>query len=156
MAWCWNTVTLSFLGTFAKLREKNIPFILTVCLSVRKQQLGSHWTNFYKILYLSVFRKSVQKIQVSLKSDKSNGYFTLRTIYISHSLLRMRNVSHQICREIKKTHIQCSITFFLTRAFYEIMRENIVEPDRLQVTIKYGTCTLHAGYLGLQTHTQNM
>ena len=28
------------------------------------------------------FRKSVQKIQVSLKSDKNNGYFTLKTMYI--------------------------------------------------------------------------
>jgi hypothetical protein len=26
--------------------------------------------------YLSIFRKSVQKIQFSFKSDKNNGYFT--------------------------------------------------------------------------------
>jgi len=25
---------------------------------------------------MSIFRKSVEKIQVSLKSDKNNGYFT--------------------------------------------------------------------------------
>jgi len=32
---------------------------------------------------LSIFRKSVEKIQVSLKSDKNNGYFTwCRPIYI--------------------------------------------------------------------------
>jgi hypothetical protein len=46
------------------------------------EQLGSHWTNFYKILYLSIFWKSVEKIQVSLKSDKNNGYFTRRPVYI--------------------------------------------------------------------------
>ena len=33
-------------------------------------------------LILGVFRKSVEKIQVSLKSDKNNGYFTWKPIYI--------------------------------------------------------------------------
>ena len=42
------------------------------------------------------FRKSVEKIQVSLKSVKNNGYFTSRPIYI--------------CEKIK-THDLCSITF---------------------------------------------
>jgi hypothetical protein len=27
-------------------------------LSVRREQLGSHWTDFYEILYLSIIRKS--------------------------------------------------------------------------------------------------
>jgi len=31
---------------------------------------------FYEILYLIIFRKYVEKIQVSLKSDKNNEYFT--------------------------------------------------------------------------------
>jgi len=31
---------------------------------------------------LSIFRKSVEKIQVSLKSDKNNRYFTWRPICI--------------------------------------------------------------------------
>jgi hypothetical protein len=35
-----------------------------VCPSVRMQQLGSHWTNFREILYLSIFRKCVEKNQV--------------------------------------------------------------------------------------------
>jgi hypothetical protein len=44
---------------------------------VRMEQLSSHWTDFDEIWYLSFFfRKSVEKIQVSLKSDNSNGYFT--------------------------------------------------------------------------------
>ena len=35
------------------------------CLSCRTEQLGSHWTDFHEIIYLSLFfRKSVQKIQV--------------------------------------------------------------------------------------------
>ena len=35
-----------------------------------------------KFVILSVFRKYVEKIQVSLKSDKNNEYFTWRPIYI--------------------------------------------------------------------------
>ena len=49
---------------------------LSIRLSVRMEHLGAHWENFHEILYLSTFRKSVQRIQVSLKSNKNNGYFT--------------------------------------------------------------------------------
>ena len=44
--------------------------------SVRMEQLSSQRTDFHEIWYLRIFRKSVQKIQVSLKSNKNNGYFT--------------------------------------------------------------------------------
>ena len=53
------------------------------------EQVASHWTDFHEIWYLNIFRKSVQKIQVSIKSDKNNGHFTWRPIYISgHITLR--------------------------------------------------------------------
>jgi len=45
-------------------------------MSVRVEQLCSHWIDFHKIWHLSVFRKSVGKLQVSLKSDKNKRYFT--------------------------------------------------------------------------------
>jgi hypothetical protein len=44
-----------FLGAFAKLRRATISFVV----SVRKEQLGSHWTDFHEIWYLSIFRKYV-------------------------------------------------------------------------------------------------
>jgi hypothetical protein len=37
------------------------------------EQLGSNWIDFYKILYLIIFRKSDENIQVSLASNKNNG-----------------------------------------------------------------------------------
>jgi len=40
------------------------------------EQLGFHWTDFYKISYVTVFKKSVGKIQVLLNSGKNNGKFT--------------------------------------------------------------------------------
>jgi len=42
------------------------------------EQLGSHWTDFCEIWYMSIFRKYVERIHVSLKSDKNNKYFTWR------------------------------------------------------------------------------
>ena len=50
-----------------------------------------------------------------------------------------------------------TLTFFFSpeeRAVYEIMCENIVEPDRPQMTV--GACALNAVQLSLQTHIQNM
>jgi hypothetical protein len=61
--------TFTFLGAFAKLRKGTISFVMSVRQSVRMEQLGSHYTDFHEILYLNVLRKSVEKIQVSLKSD---------------------------------------------------------------------------------------
>ena len=51
-------------------------------MSVRTEQFGSHSTDFHEILNLSIFRKSVKKIQISLKSDKNNAYFTLKPKHI--------------------------------------------------------------------------
>ena len=62
------------LGTFAKFRKAIISFIMSVCPSVRMEQLGSQWMDFHEVSYLSIFRKYVEKIQVSLKSDMDKGY----------------------------------------------------------------------------------
>jgi hypothetical protein len=71
----------TFLGSFAKWRKENISF-MSVCPSVCMEQLGSHWTDFDETWYLGLFRKSVEKIQISLKSDKNNVYFTWRRLNI--------------------------------------------------------------------------
>jgi hypothetical protein len=40
------------LGAFAKLRKATVSFVM----SVRMEQLGSHWTDFYEVSYLSFFQ----------------------------------------------------------------------------------------------------
>jgi hypothetical protein len=40
---------------------------------VRTEQLGFHWTDFHEILHLSIFQKSVDETQFSLKPDKNKG-----------------------------------------------------------------------------------
>jgi len=68
-----------------------------------------------KFNVLSILRNSVEKIEVSLKSDKSNGYFTFRPMYIYHNvsivLPRVRNVSDKSCRENQNTRLVFSNSF---------------------------------------------
>jgi len=104
------------------------------------EKLGFHWTEFYEIWYLYFFRKSVEIILVSIKSDKNNVYFTLRSVYIMiisrSALLKMKNSSDKFYTE--KTPILYSIVFFFfkNRAVYEIMWKNIVGLNRPQMTIR--------------------
>ena len=64
-----------------KLLKATISFAMPVCLSARTEHLGTHWTDFDEISYLRLFRKFIEKIPVSLKSDKNNGQFTRRRFY---------------------------------------------------------------------------
>ena len=77
-------------------------------------QLGSNWTNFHELWYLSIFRKSVQKIQVLLMPEKVTGTVhedKYRFLFVSRSfLLRMRNVPDTFSYKIK-THNYHSTTF---------------------------------------------
>jgi len=61
------------LGAFAKLRKATPNFVMSVSVHT---ELGPHRTNFHEILYLSIFRKSIEQVQVSLKSDTNSVYFT--------------------------------------------------------------------------------
>jgi hypothetical protein len=38
-----------FLDAFAKLQKATIGFVMSVCPSIRMEQLGSHWTDFHEI-----------------------------------------------------------------------------------------------------------
>ena len=44
-----------FLGMFTKLWKATVSFVVSVCLSVRVQLLGSHRTDFHENWYLSIF-----------------------------------------------------------------------------------------------------
>jgi len=61
---------------FTKLPKATTSLVMSVRPSARMEQLDSHWTDSHEISYWSIFRKSVEKNQVSLKSDQNKGYFT--------------------------------------------------------------------------------
>lgn len=45
-------------------------------MSVCTYQRGSHWTDVHEFWYWGLLRKSVHKIEISLKSNRSVGHFT--------------------------------------------------------------------------------
>jgi len=53
-------------------RSQNCGKLRNVCLSAYPHgTTRPHWTDFRKIWCLNILRKSVEKIQISLKSDKN-------------------------------------------------------------------------------------
>ena len=74
--------------------------------------------------------------------------------FISRSfLLRMTVVSDKICRANQKTHFVFSNFFFENGAVDEIIRKNIVELGRLQMTIWH---MLIARWIPKAMNTQNI
>jgi hypothetical protein len=108
-------------------------FLLSVLPSLHPfivfmEHTGSHWMNSHEIWYLSIFQKSVKKIQVSLKAYNYNWYFIPEDQYtfciISYSVpLRMRNVSDTNYRVYHNTHFMFNHFFSKIHAIYEIMWE---------------------------------
>jgi hypothetical protein len=89
--------------------------------------------------YLSFFRTSVQKIQVPLKSDKNNAYFTWRRLhvydYLSEFFLEWEILWIKVVEKLQ-INILCHFLFpSENRAVYEIMSKNVVEPERPQKVI---------------------
>jgi hypothetical protein len=73
--------------------------------------------DFQGSLYLSIFKKKFEKIQVLLKSENNQFYFTWRPVYIFYLsrsfLLRMKNISDNSCREHRNAHfISNNVIFF--------------------------------------------
>jgi len=124
-------------------------------------QLGSHWTDFREILYLSIFRKSVEKFQVLLKSQKNNEYFTIRHIALMIVsrlifLCGMRNISDKNCIENHNTHFMLNDVFQTSFLFWDNVEkydtagqttdDNIVRRMRFTCRISKATGT-HSEYV---------
>ena len=113
----------SFVGALAKLSRQTISFVvcvcLSVCLSVRPfvctEHPGSHWSKVHNILYFTLFRISVEKIQVSSQSDKQGVFYIedLCTfmIILRSVLLRSKIFLVKVVQKIK-IEILCSVPIF--------------------------------------------
>jgi hypothetical protein len=60
------------ISRFAKLRTTTFRFVMPAHPSVHIEQFDFNWTDIHEIRRLSILKKCVDKIQVSLKSDKNN------------------------------------------------------------------------------------
>jgi len=110
-------------------------FGVSVCPSVHKEQLGSHWKHFYEISHLSVFRKYFLKILESLKTYK-NEYFTWRPTYIydtTSSVPLIVRKYFQVVQKIK-IHFSCSITLWRKSCH---LWDNVVKYDMIWYMIWY-------------------
>ena len=72
---------IKFYALFAKLRKAIINLIVSVCVFAWNNSAPTRRI-FMKFLYFCNFPKYVEQIQVPLKSDNNNRYFTWRPIYI--------------------------------------------------------------------------
>jgi hypothetical protein len=66
---------MRFLGAFAKLRKDTISFVMFVCLSAWENSTPTGWILTKNDIW-DFFYTLPKKIQVALKSDKNNWFFT--------------------------------------------------------------------------------
>jgi hypothetical protein len=103
---------------------------MSVCLPVLTEQLCCHWMVLHKTWYLRIFRKSVEKNKVSLKSHKDNRYISWRPTYV-HLLWYLakffseREIFQTKAVEKIKSHILRLMTFFLNIMLFMTRCEKI-------------------------------
>jgi len=70
----------------------------------------------------SIFRKYVEKIQVSLKCDRNSGYFTWIPMYM-YDNISLRNISDKSFIGNQNRHFMINKFFSENRAVYEVFRK---------------------------------
>ena len=79
------------------------------------KKMGSQWTDFHGIWYLSIFLNPIAKIQVSLKSDKEKGELCVKTD-IHFCNFSLNSSYNEKCFRQKlytmSEQILCSVTVF--------------------------------------------
>ena len=102
---------------------------------------------WWHLMFEFLSPKDVEKIKVSLISEKHNVYFVWRLFtFISICrwiLVRMRNIWNKSCRENQNTYFVFSNYFLESRTVEEITWKNVVEPEGPRVIIR--PCALHVG-----------
>jgi hypothetical protein len=117
----------------------------SVCLSIRpsarKTQLSLD--GVHENWYLSIFRKSVKKIQVSLKPDKNIGTVHKDRYKLFYHIALKQDVSDRSCSENQNTRFR--FNNFLSK-IVPFMREcRKIWQSRRGHRWQCGACALHAG-----------
>jgi len=144
------------LGALAKLWKLISGLVMFVC-PFAWNKLSSHWPDFHEVRYLTIFRKCVEKIKVSLKSDKNNEYFTedqytFFLIYLHQFFSELQILQTKFAEKIK-THILCPKPFSKSRTVHEITCKNIVRAGYATMKI-WNMCS--AGWIpqAINTHSE--
>ena len=124
-------------GAFAKLRKVTISFVTSFSTQNKSAPTGRI---FIKLRHLRIFRKCVQKIQVTPKSYKNNGHFTY-IIISCWIFLKITNASDKICRENQSNFKSSKILFRKSCRLWD----NVEKRECAWEAVKYGVCAVHAG-----------
>ena len=102
------------------------------CLSVRPQELSFPWMDFHENLYLSIFRKSVEKF----------GFYTF--LITSRSFLLEREMFHTKILHKIKTPILHSMAFFFfeNRTFMREFAKSCTAGHTRDDNIEHAHCML--------------
>jgi hypothetical protein len=95
---------------------------------------------------LSIFQKPVEKIRVSFKPDRNNGYFTWRLMYTDDDIsLNSQNEKCFTQKLQRNPNPQFTFNSFFSenRVVSDTMKKNIVQPHTPHDN-KYDACASHA------------
>ena len=132
-------------------------FVMSVCLSVRMEQIRSHWGDFHGILHLGIFTKLCREDSSVIKMRQITGIlhedqYTFWS-YLALCFSWIGNVWDRLCRENQNTHFMCS-NVFTKIGLLEGKQKVTLKSYKPQTTI--WNKRVLAAYLSLQTCTQNM
>jgi hypothetical protein len=144
-----DSLRWEFFGAFAELRKASITFVVSVgpsawsCFSPTERTFMKFdtWAFFENLLKKFKFHYKLTNITSTLHEDQYTFVIISRSF-----LLRMTNISDRNCRENKNTQFVFN-NFFFPRKLCRLQ-------DNVEKYCRPGQAT--AGYLTLQTHTQNM
>jgi hypothetical protein len=143
-------VLLLLPGAFTELRKASINLDMSFRLAAWNNSASSG--RIYEILYLSIFRYTVEKPSGFIKIGQE-----LRVLYLQPTryffmvslsvLLGMRNVADNNCSGNQITHFVFNYFFFENYAVYEIMWKNVVERGTPHDNMAHSHCMLdNSGY----------
>jgi len=145
-----------FSDAISKLRKATFSFVMFV--RPFSWNNLAHTESMFMIFYIwELSGKLVMEVQVSLKSDRNNGYITWRTIYIflshrAHFFLEWELFRTDLQRKPKHTFYAQYFFFSKIVLFKKKTWKTSVEPGRPQMTI-WRMCI--ACWIPESTHTQN-
>jgi len=107
---------------------------LSFGLFVRPSAWNNSVSTGNEIRFWAFFANLSRKFEVSLLSDKNNGYFTWRSIYV-YDISLNSSLEWENCKENQNKHFIFSKIFSENRAVYEKMWKSVEEPNRPQMTV---------------------
>jgi len=106
---------------FAKLQKVTISCVMSVYPSVHVEHFSLHGMDFHEICYLSIFfQKPLRKLKFHWNQTRIMVLYMKTDIhfwsYLAQFFLEWEMLQIQVVQKIK-THILCSVTFFLIMLF---------------------------------------